>query len=318
MHVTVTSTAGIGAAAAAATRRSAARGEFVKIRRGHFADAAEWDLASARDRHLALVHTVGPPPDHGLVVSHRSAVAMHDLPWIGSFGDHLVLTDPSRDRGQTKGVIRRVGSDGRAPDAVVIAGATTTSLAVTAVDVALTEHPWRAVIVLDAVLRRGVQRATLFAELDSRGAPRARRRAAELIAFADGAAESPGESITRWGAHVLGTPEPVLQQEFVTEWGGHERVDFWFPESGTVIEFDGAAKYRDHRLRNGRSAEDVVVEEKRREDALRARPGVDHFGRVVWTDAMPGGQLPRRLHDAGVPLGPNWGDAWRAAARRTL
>ncbi|WP_139195099.1 hypothetical protein [Curtobacterium sp. MCBA15_001] len=251
-------------------------------------------------------------------MSHRSAVALHGLPWIGPFGGRVFFADPSRDRGQSKGVTRRVGTAGRVPDTVLVAGIPTTSLAVTAVDVALSDHPWRAVAVLDAVLRRGVPHAALVAELSARGAPRARRRASELVAFADAAAESPGESITRWGAHVLGTPTPVLQHEFVTDWGGQERVDFWFPESGTVIEFDGAAKYRDRRLRRGRTPEEVVVEEKRREDALRRKRDVHHFGRVVWTDAMPGGQLPRRLHDAGVPLGPKWGEAWRAAADRTL
>jgi hypothetical protein len=281
-------------------------------------DSAQWNAASARDRHLALITTVRAPLEGGAVVSHRSAVAVHGLPWIGPFGNQVVLADPARDRGQTKGAVRRVGTAGRIPDAELVMGLLTTSLVVTAVDVALVDHPWRAIAVLDAVLRRGVHSSSLIEELRGRGAPRSRRRAAELIAFADAAAESPGESITRWGAHVLGAPAPSLQHEFVTDWGGIERVDFWFPESGTIVEFDGAVKYRDARLRRGRTPEDVVVEEKRREDALRRKPDVHHVGRVVWADAMPGGQLPRRLHDAGVQLGPNWGDAWRAAANRTL
>ncbi|WIB59121.1 hypothetical protein DEJ13_11705 [Curtobacterium sp. MCLR17_007] len=267
---------------------------------------------------MALIRTVDRLPGSGLVVSHRSAVAMHGLPWIGTFGDRVVIADPTRDRGQTKGIVRRVGTAGRVPEAVILSGLAVTSLVVTAVDVALAEHPWRAIVVLDAVLRRGVTRAALDAELHARGAARARRRAAELIQVADAAAESPGESITRWGAHVLGAPEPILQHGFDTEWGTQERVDFWYPTSGTVIEFDGAVKYHDARLRKGRSADEVVVEEKRREDALRRKPEIFHFGRVVWADAMPGGQLPRRLHDAGVPLGPNWAGAWRAATLRSL
>ncbi|WP_144763613.1 hypothetical protein [Curtobacterium sp. 9128] len=320
MDIELIFTAGIDATAAASVRRGAAHGDFVRIRRGCFASAAQWDAASDRDRHVARVRAARSWSRiaDGVVVAHRSAVAMHGLPWIGGYGDRVVLADPARDRGQKKAGSRRVGTGGRVPSCVTIAGVPTTTLAATAVDVALADHPWRAIVVLDAVLRRGVARDTLSAELEARGAPRAGRRAAELVDLADGAAESPGESITRWGAHVLGAPRPVLQQEFRTDWGTSERVDLWFPASGTIIEFDGAAKYTDPRLRRGRSAEEVVFEEKRREDALRSRVEVHHFGRVVWADAMPGGQLPRRLHEAGVPLGPNWASAWRSAALRTL
>ncbi|MGU3410044.1 hypothetical protein ACLBWP_08060 [Microbacterium sp. M1A1_1b] len=137
----VSTGAGMDAASAAQVRRSADRGVLVRVRRGHFADATQWNGASARDRHAALVRAVDWLPGSGLVVSHRSAVALHGLPWIGAFGDHVIVTDPSRDRGQSKGVIRRVGTAGRIPDMVLLSGVATTSLVVTAVDVALSEHP---------------------------------------------------------------------------------------------------------------------------------------------------------------------------------
>jgi predicted transcriptional regulator of viral defense system len=319
MSIEVVSTTGLlDAVVGVQTRRSAGRGELVRIRRGTYADAAQWAAASPRDRHRTLVRAVAATLDDRLVVSHGSAAAQHGLPWIGGFGAQVVVADPARDRGQDSGVLRRVGAAGREIEVVLVDGVPVTSLAATAVDVALHEHPWRAIVVLDAVLRRGVDHGTLVAELASRGTPRARRRAEELIDVADVAAESPGESITRWGAHVLGAPTPLLQHGFPNEWGGVERVDFWFPSTGTIVEFDGAVKYTDPRTRNGRTAEEVLFAEKRREDGLRSRPAVHGFGRVAWADAMPGGQLPRRLHDAGVPLGRNWATAWRAAAHRTL
>jgi hypothetical protein len=253
-----------------------------------------------------------------LLVSHVSAVAVHGLPWIGSFGSRVILTDPDRDRGQVKCSVQRIGSAGRVPDSTVVDGVTVTSLAATAVDVALREHPWRSIVVLDAVLRRGVAKDALVAELALRPTARARVRARELVEHADARADSPGESITRWGAHVLSAPAPDLQHAFPNEWGGAERVDFWFPESGTVLEFDGAVKYTDPGLRGRRSAAETVVIEKRREDRLRARAEVEAFARVCWTDAMPGGQLPRILSDSGVPLGRDWATAWRSAANRAL
>ncbi|MFJ3385851.1 MULTISPECIES: hypothetical protein [unclassified Curtobacterium] len=317
MGIEITSTVGqTDTAAGGAIRRAARRGELVRIHRGAYVDAAAWAGSATHERHLALVQASIGRGDH--IVSHASAVALHRLPWIGGFGARVMLTDPGRDRGQVKSSLQRVGTDGRVPETVAIDGYVVTSLAVTGVDVALREHPWRAIVVLDAILRRGIDRDQLRRELSMRGAPRARRRARELIGMADASADSPGESITRWGAHVLGAPSPQPQREFPNEWGGADRVDFWFPGSGTIVEFDGAAKYRDPRYRNGRSAEEVVVQEKRREDRLRGHHEVHGFARVTWSDAMPAGQLPRRLLDAGVPLGPNWAAAWRAAANRAL
>lgn len=83
-----------------------------------------------------------------------------------------------------------------------------------------------------------------------------------------------------------------------------------------IVEFDGRVKYDDP-LR-GRTPTAALIDEKRREDRLRRRRDVNGFARVMWSDAMPAGQLPRILHDAGVPLGPNWGTAWRQAANRAL
>ncbi|WP_420368182.1 hypothetical protein [Curtobacterium sp. L1-20] len=304
-------------ALAASIRRRAHAGDTVRLHRGLYVDGAEWASAAEHDRHRLLVTSIVPRLVDGPVVSHRSAVALHRLPWIGAFGDRAVVTDPRRDRGQAKRSVERIGSAGRRPRAVVIDGLVVTDLVGTAVDIALREHPWRAIVVLDAVLRRGVDSAALVDELDRR---RSRRLCAArgLIENATGAAESPGESITRWGAHVLGTPTPVAQQAFRHDGVFVDRVDLWFPEQGVVVEFDGRAKYVDPALRNGRTAEDVLFDEKRREDRLRRRSDVHGLVRVTWADAMPGGQVPRLLGEAGIPLGRSWATAWRAAALRTL
>jgi hypothetical protein len=61
-------------------------------------------------------------------------------------------------------------------------------------------------------------------------------------------------------------PVPILQHRF--EIAGGARVDFWWPEHGTVGEFDGRVKYG-RLLRPGQDPAEVLWEEKRREDALR-------------------------------------------------
>jgi hypothetical protein len=231
--------------------------------------------------------------------------------------DTEVVTDPDRDRGQVKASIQRVGGSGRSVTSVEIDGNRVTALAATAVDVAIREHPWRAIAVLDAVLRRGVSRDDLSAELEGRRV-RNPRVVRALLEAADGRSESAGESITRWGAVVLGAPPFELQHEFHHDDGSIDRVDLWQPDLGVVIEFDGLVKYSDPSMRNGKSAHEVVIDEKRREDRLRRRRDVTGFGRVTWREAMPGGVLPRILLDAGLPLGANWPAAWREAALRAL
>ncbi|RUQ07617.1 hypothetical protein D8M35_05890 [Curtobacterium sp. HSID17257] len=303
-------TSGLPDSVAAGVRRAAEDGELVRLHRGSYVPRAAWTEASAQEQHRILVRSFVEVHAPAVIVSHRSAVAMHGLPWVGSFGDRVVVTDPDRDRGQVKPRIQRVGGAGRRPDAVRIDGVLVGTLAETGVDVALSEHPWRAVVVLDAVLRRGCSKADLRAALDARSA-RNHCRARTLVEAADGSAESPGESITRWGGIVLGAPSPVLQHEFRHQGVLRDRVDLWYPEHGVVVEFDGRQKY----TMTGR---ETLWDEKRREDRIRRLDEVQGFARVTWTDALPAGQLPRLLSEAGLPLGWNWASAWRLAARRAL
>jgi hypothetical protein len=65
--------------------------------------------------------------------------------------------------------------------------------------------------------------------------------------------------------------------------------DFWWPETGLVGEFDGRGKYLRDEFTRGRTTAEVVLDEKRRENRLRA------LGLTVvrweWADAL----MPRRL-----------------------
>jgi hypothetical protein len=82
-----------------------------------------------------------------------------------------------------------------------------------------------------------------------------------------------------------------------------------------ILEFDGRIKYTDARFRNGRSPEQVLFDEKRREDRLRAVRGVRTLRRVGWRDSMPGGALPHVLVSAGIPLARDWAVRWSALRR---
>jgi hypothetical protein len=99
---------------------------------------------------------------------------------------------------------------------------------------------------------------------------RGARRVERVAAFADGHAESAGESWTRAVLAHLGVPPPDLQVDILDGGLWLARVDFCWPERRIVLEFDGEKKYRAALRSAGRSVEDVVIEEKKREDRLRA------------------------------------------------
>lgn len=291
------------AATARAVRRATADGGRQRVGHGRTVDKAAFDAADGRTQHLARVDAVIGTSRAGLIVSHASAVALHGLPWFGPFPERVTVTDPTRDRAQRLRWSDKMPGRGRTIATVQRHGHVVTDLVTTGVDVALRSDRGHALAVLDAVLRRGVRGEQLHAELEARSTMRGRARAARLIDLADLRSESVGESITRLVAYDLRLPEPVLQHEFRD---GRDaliaRVDLWFPEQGVVVEFDGLAKYRDPTLRAGRSAEEVVVDEKIREDRVRSRSDVSGIARVIWRHVMPGGAAPAVLRAAGLPV----------------
>lgn len=97
----------------------------------------------------------------------------------------------------------------------------------------------------------------------------ARLRAGQVAALASPLAESVGESHSRAAMAFLGFGQPVLQQVFRDAEGFIGRADCWWPRERVVGEFDGKSKYTDRALRGTVSAEEIVYNEKLREDLIR-------------------------------------------------
>ncbi len=143
-----------------------------------------------------------------------------------------------------------------------ISGLPVTTAARTVIDLARTLAFRAAVVAADSALH---QRLTTTAELRSVIAQlpgrRGTARAAEVIEFADGRAESPLESIARVGLRDSGIPRPELQIQLGNGFEPIARVDFYWKQYRTAAEADGAMKYdldpdlarrqlrRDHLLR---------------------------------------------------------------------
>lgn len=235
------------------------------------------------------------------VVSHMSAAVLHGLPlWNAQLARvHLI-----RDRGNGGHVddLVHLHVMPLAPgDVTVIDGIAVTSLARTVCDLARSLSAFKAVPIGDAALARGLSPVELTDVLARcrgwRGVVRARR----TVDFLDARSESPGESSSRVVLHEQGLPKPDLQVKVYDDHGYLlARTDFGWIDRRTLGEFDGQGKYGALR-RPDQTAEDVVLDEKAREDRLR-----DHgwqIARWTWPTLRTPTELRARIERAFARAG---------------
>jgi len=271
--------------------RAVAEGALVRVHRGTYVAADQWNDLWAGGRHLLrvlAVHRASPAP--GPIFSHASAAVLWGLPLYGQAPAvvHTVIEGDRHTR-TSAGVMRhnmRLVDD----DVVVQAGIRCTSIARTVLDVARSQRLETAVSCADAALRMravmGHQQNPDAAsqwrtevENHARRGLRGVRQARWVIGFADGRAQLPGESVSRLRLHQLGYSDLDLQVNVAGSAGNDYWLDFAFLRSHMFGEFDGQSKYRDAEIRAGLSIEDVVLREKRREDDVR---GVTGWRIVRW------------------------------------
>lgn len=127
-----------------------------------------------------------------------------------------------------------------------------------------------------------------------------RRRLTAAWEFADGRAESPGESLSRATIYELGFEVPEPQKDLYDGKGRWiARVDNWWEGITLAGEFDGKSKYSSGFRKPGDSWQDVLVREKEREDAIR-RTGAAVM-RWLWKDVQNQQRFERLLVHHGVP-----------------
>lgn len=289
-----------------ALARGAQRGDTVRIARGAYAVPAEWDRLDERSQHLMRVHARHATRPN-TVFSHWSAAALHGLPAIGGWPQHVhIRVAPGAGARTSGGVVRRA-MPLHDDDITVVDGMLVTTIARTVIDLAASTDLMNAVAVADAALhvngRRSESPATTSAvlrEILQRRLPmRAHRRVRTALELAVTEAGSPLESVSRVGMWLGGFPRPSLQVPHRDRAGFVGEVDLEWPEYGLIGEADGAQKYLEPRFRAGRSVEQVLVAEKRREDRLRALGWrVIRWG---WSTAIEPSRLAALLEDAGLP-----------------
>jgi hypothetical protein len=285
-----------------AVRRAHSRGTLVRLAPGRYVRSDVWLPLDPVDREILRIIAVVSCLRTPVVVSHSSAASLWRLPRLGSATSRVHVIDRSLDSATGGTFVVRHATALAPTEVVSVHGTSVTTPVRTAVDLALTATRRHAVTALDHGLRTGLfTPADLAAGLQAHPAIQRRRKAQRALDFADGRANRPGESLSRVVMAEHGLEAPELQRPFRRDNGERAEVDFWWPSVGVVGEFDGEVKYRDNGMRGGRSIEQVVIDEKNRENWLRALPEVRGFARWTWRDVTTPGRLARILTDAGVP-----------------
>ena len=221
-------------------------GRLVAIGRGvYVTKALANDFASVpHGKHVlraAAAIWLGEP---GCVLSHQTAALVHEIDLVGCELTHVSMYSKSGRAGVRNGVHRHLTS---LPEDHVTRrfGLPVTTVARTVVDLARTATFSEAVVAADSALFRGLvsplELRIVAGECGSLGSA----RAARVVEFATGLAESPLESLARVVIDDQGLPPPELQVSIACDSGFIGRVDFYWKQYRTIAEVDGAAKYAD-------------------------------------------------------------------------
>lgn len=288
-----------------AISRAIADKRLHRVRRGWYVDHAFWAQLWPESKHLAHVIAVardatGSPPVFFLV----SAAVLLGIPLyrIRPKLVHVLMGESARS--DASDVQRHEGRVDEG-DLVIRHGLTCTSLERTVVDLARTATTEAGLAAADHALgstaggprsydlgRAAEWRDSMTQRVSVSGV-RGIRNARRIVSLADGRAELPGESVSRLQLLRLGFARPALQVP-VTGTRGDHWVDFGLSDVRAFGEFDGKGKYTDEAQRSGRTLEQVLLDEKMREDDIR--------GTTQWRFARWGDEHARTWLDLGGRL----------------
>jgi hypothetical protein len=249
-------------------RRMRRDGTLVPVRRGAYVRDRPAERSRDEEHRELILATVLQLHD-AAVISHGSAAVLHGLPTWPKAIDRVHVTRNRNSGGNRRGVVQVHATPLTKGDITTIDGVPVTSLARTVLDLCRTLPIEQAVAAGDRALTFGLVREVLEDHLAQMGRWPGIRQARRTVALLDPQSESAGESVSRVRLHQDGLPTPELQQDVYDDEGHFvARVDFYWKEQRTIGEFDGKIKYG-RLLKPGQAIEDVLFEEKRREDALR-------------------------------------------------
>jgi hypothetical protein len=273
-------------------RRLQQRSELVRVRRGAYVTESRPDLA-IDERHRRLVMATMPQLREGAILSHGSAAVLHGLPVWPEAVERVHVTRNRQGNGTRRSIVQVHGTPLDPREVTTIDGVPVSSLTRTVLDLARTLPMDQAVAAGDRALALGLAEEELGTGLLAMERWPGVRSARRALAFLDVRSESVGESVSRVRLMEEGLPAPVPQREvFGPDGRLIARVDFCWDEQKTIGEFDGKIKYG-RLLKPGQRIEDVIFDEKVREDALRDLGW--QIVRWLWRDLYRRGVLRERV-----------------------
>lgn len=287
---------------------SVSRDELVALFPGIYIRALLWNALSQEQRYRARVKAASLVVPPGTVFSHHSAAALWRLPLVGRWPTRAHVTVPRATGGRSTVMLER-HTVGVPRESISIDRLFVTTLARTVADMAACSPFATGVAIADAALRRtahplqSVPRSLvtgedLIRELLEMPLTHGGAKARRVLEFDDGKADRPGESVSRANMECIGISMPQIQVALAGASGRVYIVDFWWPEFDMIGEFDGDTKYTDPEFLRGRTPEQALIDEKRREDDLRA---AGHgMTRWHWQIAYSPNRLRTHLLAAGI------------------
>ncbi|MGO3090680.1 MAG: hypothetical protein ACTII7_13520 [Galactobacter sp.] len=309
-----------------AAQRDFERGHSVRLGPGVYLPATVWEAATWEQR-LVFICAAKVLRGPETVFAGETALVLMGLPTFGTPQGILTVTDSHSRLGREKPTISVSAvaaptlrdSVRRAPRIfrrevpkleVQTSGDFLTVDPATAVADAAGRLPLkRGVTAADGLARYGhlisahLSDAHAAAEVLRYGTHR--QRAQQVLSLARPGSGSPFETGSRCVMLQHGFQEPTLQQPHFDEYGNFLGfTDTHWEVPNTSGEADGRIKYRDPRLMNGRTMEDVLFAEKQRQQRIEAT-GV-RIIRWMWEDMIHPERLVRLLTLAKIPRDPRW------------
>jgi hypothetical protein len=280
-------------------------GALVRVRQGVYVDGEAWSALQPWEQYRLRVSAAAETLIAPTVFARHSAASVWGVPTMWQRQPVHALTLQNRGGRSRAGVRRHYAS----PDGLRVfrrEGLLVTGRIRTVLDIAAFTPFAQAIVPLDHVLRPdaanglpALSKEALLAAVDGSYTAAAARRIRTAVAFADPRSGSPGESYGRALMCIAGFQPPELQHEIRDSSGLVGYTDYYWDDARVAGEFDGVEKYLKPQYLRGRPASQVVVDEKQREDRIRAT-GL-RVVRWIWADLMEPGRLEQKLAAFGVP-----------------